>query len=201
MLCTLQDIKTRLGLGGVTDTEYDDIITSIISGVDSIFDSRTGRTLIAPDDDVTETCTGMGRYLALRAYPVISITSIIESYDHDFTTGNILTAGTDFWQLSGGRNGIVYRANSSWLSLPDCIQVVYRAGYCGAGVTPEAGEHALPDDLREAAIEQVSLIFKRRDDIGLSSHGFDGGSIDKFQQVQLLPLVKQTLKKYERPSL
>ncbi|MBW8017438.1 MAG: hypothetical protein FVQ82_14760 [Planctomycetes bacterium] len=198
MICTLADVKTRLGLG---DTEYDDIINSILDGIDSIFDAETSRTLIAPAADVTETYTGLGRYLSLLAYPLISITSVIESYDHDFTTGTTLTAGTDYWQMSAGKNGILYRSGVSWVSVPDCIQVVYRAGFCAAGVSPGEGEHALPADLTEAGIQQASLIFKRRDDIGLSSHGFDGGSIDKFQQVDLLPLVKKTLKKYERPSL
>jgi len=198
MICTLADVKTRLGLG---DTEYDDIINPILDGIDSIFDAETSRTLIAPAADVTETCTGCGRYLSLPAYPLISITSIVESYDHDFTAGTTLTAGSDYWQMSSGINGILYRSGVSWIPVPDCIQVIYRAGYCAAGVTPEAGEHALPGDLREAGIQQASLIFKRRDDIGLSSHGFDGGSINKFQQVDLLPLVKKTLKKYRRPSL
>lgn len=198
MICTLLDVKTRLGLD---DTEYDDILTMIINGVDSIFDARTFRTLIAPATDITETYTGIGLYLSLAAYPVISITSIIESWQHNFATGTVLVDGTDYWQMSAGKNGILYRNIGSWMDRPDCTQVIYRAGYCAAGVTPEAGEHILPDDLREAAIEQSSLIFKRRDDIGLSAQGFDGGSVSKFSQLKLLPMVEDTLKHYRRMTL
>jgi len=197
-MCTVEDVKTRLGL---SDTDYDDIITQIVGGVDSIFDQRTYRTLIAPVAAVTEYYSGLGYYLQLNRYPVISIASITESYDYDFDNSTPLTVNQDYRQMNSGKNGILYKRLGGWLDAPDCIQVEYRGGFCAAGVAPGAGEHALPDDLREAAIQQTSLIFKRRDDIGLTSHGFDGGSVDILQSISLLAEVKETLKHYRRPSL
>jgi len=85
--------------------------------------------------------------------------------------------------------------------MPDSIRLIHKGGYCSAGQTPGEGEFAMPADLREAAIEQSSFIFKRKDDLGLSGIGFEGGSISKFSPMDLLPMVKKILDSYRRPSL
>jgi len=59
----------------------------------------------------------------------------------------------------------------------------------------------MPADLREAAIEQATFLWKRKDDIGLSAVGFEGGSVSKFSAVELLPMVRQILDNYRRPQL
>lgn len=89
----------------------------------------------------------------------------------------------------------------SWFEVPDSIQVIYKGGYCSAGQTPGTGEFALPADLREAAIEQASFFFKRRDDLGLAGVSFEGGSISKFSAMDLLPMVKKVLDNYKKPGL
>lgn len=198
-LATLADIKTRLGL---TDTEHDTTLTRILASLASIFDSFCRRPLIAPAAAVTEYYTGNGPALQLDRYPVISITSIKVSTTWDYDNADALTANSGYRLLRGGEKGIVRYAYNNWPMTDDCIQVVYRGGYCAAGVTPADGEFALPNDLREAAIEQCCFIWKRRDDIGLQSVGFDGGDISKFGPMKLLPIVEQTLKDYRKaPSL
>jgi len=102
---------------------------------------------------------------------------------------------------NAGAEGIIYSIYSNWFGGPDCIEIIYRGGYCAAGQTPGDGETAMPADLREAAIEQASFIFKRKDDIGLAGVGFEGGSISKFSAMKLLPLVEDVLKKYRRPQI
>ena len=197
-ICTLNDVKDRLGL---SDTDYDQMINTIIAGLLGIFNNYTRRTLIAPATDITEYYTGEGKLLQLREYPVISITSIKQAYDYDFDSADALTANTDYRMIRQGKNGVFFKLGMNWLSRDDSIEVIYRAGYCAAGVTPSASETALPDDLREAAILQASFIFKRKDDIGLSSVSSEGGSISKFQAIKLLPQTQEILNKYRRPSL
>jgi hypothetical protein len=197
MLCTLDDLKTRLGIG----SEFDAMLTRIIDSFSAIAKTYTGRTLLAPAIDATEYYTGVGNFLQVMAYPVIAITSVKEASDYDYAAADALVANTDYRLVNAGLKGILYRLWTNWLDLPDCVQIVYRGGYCAAGVTPSTGEHALPADLREAAIEQVSFIFKRRDDIGLSSNSFQGGSINVFSSMDLLPMVKQILDSYRRLSL
>jgi len=40
-------------------------------------------------------------------------------------------------------------------------------GYVLPGTTPSAGQTALPDDLEQAAVEQVAYWFRNRDNTGL----------------------------------
>jgi hypothetical protein len=192
-ICTLADVKDRLGESGA---EHDTLLNRLIASLESLFDSYTGRHLIVPSADVTEYYSGRGPLLQIRRYPVVSITSIKEAVDYDFTGADALVADTDYRIVNDGRNGIILRIYSVWDALSDSIQVVYKGGYCAAGVTPGEGETALPDDLREAAIEQATFFFKRRDDLGLSSVSFQGGSISKFSPMDLLPIVKKTLDNY-----
>jgi len=197
-ICTLADVKDRLG---ITDTENDQVINRIIIGLEEIFNGETSRKFIATAANVTEYYTGEGSLLQLNHYPIISITSVKESYDYDFASVEALTENTHYRKIAEGNNGILYRNYSFWPVIPDAIQVVYRGGYCSAGQTPGSGEFAMPADLREAAILQSTFIFKRRDDIGLSGVSSQGGSINKFSNMELLPMVESILKKYRRPSL
>lgn len=202
MLCTIADIKARLGL---TTTDHDAVLTQIAAGFTALADRFCGRTLLVTAGDVTEYYTGHCNMIQLRRYPVVSITSIKECYGYNFDDVDPLTADTDYRLIDSGSDnrGVIARLWSSWYNGFDGIQVVYRGGYCAAGVSPteETNEVALPDDLREAAIEQCSMIFKRRDDIGLSGISFDGGSFSKFTAMDLLPMVKSVLTDYRRLSI
>lgn len=194
-LCTLADVKSRLGM---TTADNDVLLERIIAGVEAIFNKHVMYPLIAPAADVTEYYTGCGCYLQLNSRPIISITSIKEAVDYDFAAATALVANVDYRIVKGGKNGILYRIAMDWLNVPDCTEIKWRGGYCAAGITPATGEFALPDDLREAAILQTTLVFKRKDDIGLSSVGAQGGSASKFTDIELLPMVKEILKDYIR---
>lgn len=196
-LCILQDLKDRLG---ITKTEHDDVLNAIITGFTARADTFCGRSLFAPAADITEYYTGQSKYLQLKQYPVISITSIIESWDYGFNE-DALTSDTDYRLINSGKKGILSRLYTRWLAMDDSIQVIYLAGFIAAGETPQAGETALPGDLREAAIQQCTFIFKRRDDIGLSGVSFDGGGFQKFSAMKLLPDVADVLTAYRRITL
>jgi len=198
-ICTLGDVKDRLG---ISVTEHDAAINRIISGLESIFDRHTNRNLLVNAADITEYYSAISSEsrIVLNRYPIVSITSVKESYNYDFDAATALVGDTDYRQLRSGENGILYRIYTSWATFEDAIQVIYRGGYCSAGQTPGAGEFALPADLREAAIEQASFFFKRRDDLGLAGVSFEGGSISKFSSMDLLPMVKKVLDKYKKPG-
>jgi len=187
-ICTLADVKDRLA---ETTTDHDVTIAQIIAGVEAIFNSYTQRTLIAPAADTTEYYTGCSKKLLLKNYPLISITSITEASRYDFDDQTALVADSGYRLIGGGKNGIIYRMYQNWLGIEDSIEIVYRAGYAAAGVELGDNEAALPADIKEAAIEQTCFIFKRKDDIGLSSVGFNGGSVSKFSAMDLLRYGKQ----------
>jgi hypothetical protein len=199
-LCTLADIKTRLGL---SITDNDDIIEQIIDGIDGFFDNYTHRKLLLTDSAITE-YYGLDpglRRLLLRRYPIVSIISIKEASDYDFVDAEALVANADYRLVNSGLNGIILRLDGHWLSGEDTIQVLYRGGYCGANEMAGEGEYDLPQELHDAAIMQACFIFKRKDDIGLDSVSTLGGSISKFAEIELLPLVRQVLDKYKQLSL
>jgi hypothetical protein len=198
-ICTLSDIKVRLGIED--KTEFDTVIKQIISSVESIFDAYTCRKLIITAADVTEYITGCGRFLQLRRYPVASITSIKETNDYDFDNADVMVANTDYRLLDAGNKGVITKLFGPWYDFPDGVQVIYRGGYVPADQTVGSGETAIPADLREAAIMQATFIFKRRDDIGLTGVSFNGGDFTKFSAMDLLPLVKDILDNYKRKTL
>jgi hypothetical protein len=200
LLCTLSDVRNRRG---ITTTEHDTVITQIIEAVQVAFEQHCGRSLIQNDSDVTEYYTGQGQYLQVNRYPIISITSIKEATDYDFTNATALVADDDYRLIALGKKGILYSLLGSWDSEPDSVQIVYRGGYCGADLTPDTGETAVPADLREAAILQSVWIFQRKDDMGLLNISGVGGSISKQIDMTLLPYVQRLLDRggYVKPSL
>jgi hypothetical protein len=203
MYCLIADIKTRLGI--TTSTEWDTLLTGIVTGVSGMFDREIKRPLFVTAADVTEYVTGGCDLIQLMRYPINgTITSIKETYgDYDFANATALVANTDYRILTPGEydRGLIKRLYAAWPGALNCIEVKYKGGFCAAGVTPSTGQYVLPGELREAAIEQCSLLFKRRDDIGLSSQSFQGGSLNVFSKLELEPLVKQTLGHYARKSL
>ena len=201
-LCLLADVKTRLGQ---TSTDFDEIINSIIDGVDGMFETYVNRPLLMTDDDVIENYGADKRWrrLLMNRYPIISVTSIKEADNYDFAAAIALVENTDYRLVNKGLKGIILRVDTDWLAGEDIIEVVYRGGYCGANEAASQGEYALPVELREAAITQACFMFKRKDDIGLSALSEQRSSITKFADMELLPMVKQILDdpKYKRPSL
>lgn len=197
-LCTTDDVKNRRG---ITGTESDTVIETIIAAVQAAFEGYCGRYLIQTAADVTENYTGQGLYLRLKRYPIISITSIKDASDYDFDNAEAWVADEDYRIVANGTKGILYTLLGYWDEVPDSIQVIYRGGYCPAGSSPGVGETAVPDDLREAAILQAVYNFQRKDDLGLQTVSGTGGSIAKPGDADLLGQVKRILDDYRLKTL
>ena len=197
-LCTLDDCKIRRGL---TTNDSDELLARIILGVQSAFESYCRRPLLLTSAAVTEYYTGQGQYLQLNRYPIAAITAIKDASDYNFTSAIALLADSEYRLLRAGTSGILYSMLGRWDPNPDSIQVVYRGGYVAAGDAAGTGETTLPADLREAAIEQAVFLFQRKDDMGLVQVNYQGGSINKQVDMNLLPQVKLILDNYRKPSL
>src|SRR6266566_40241 len=72
------------------------------------------------------------------------------------------------------------------------------ADYVLPGTTPGAGQTTLPDDLEQAAVEQVAYWFRNRDNTGLLRSWPHDGTYQAFLQADLLLEVRAILKKYKR---
>ena len=196
LLCTLSDVRTRKGYE-TTDTSDDEAIYDIIRGVSAMFDIECNRTLLLPSAAQTLTMNGRdGDTLISPYYPIVSVTSIKETTDYDFDNTDALTENTDYRVIAS--QGILHRLNTVWLRGIDNIQVVVKGGYVPPSETVGTGETALPDEIREAAIQQSLFFLQRRSDIGLISVSAIGSSISKHSKLELLPFVRSILNKHRR---
>jgi hypothetical protein len=197
MLCTIADIKTPLGLAD--ETRHDTFLTALIAAFSRRADNFTGRVLQDTGAAVTEYYRGGCDLLQLRRYPIVSITSIKEAWDRDWDAATALVADTDYW-ISDAESGILERLYATWPDGSGRTQVIYRGGFAEPDAVLAAGQTALPADLREAARLQCTMIFQRRDDLGLVGVTFEGGG-KQMQQIRLLPEVEDTLSMYRRLSV
>jgi len=195
-LIQLTTLKARLGLADA-DVRDDDFLTAAIAAVTSRFDRECNRsfarsaaaTFDFPADELN---------LVVKHYPIEEVTSF--SLKTSEADGFVVQNGIDF--LINETRSII--ALSSPLGTARQLgRVTFAGGYVLPGATAEAGQTALPADLVQAAGEQVAYWFQNRDRLGLSSMSGQGGGMvkDRVSVVapfDLLPIVMNTLKKYER---
>jgi hypothetical protein len=192
MLTRLSTIKTRLALA---ITDYDDILTNAIKAISTRFDKETNRTL-AHTTATTHEFDPTDTEILPRCYPIESVTKF-ETKSTE-AEGWLEQTGIDYLI----RNKCVISLPSPLSSLPSSVvglaRITYTGGYVLPGATPSPGQTPLPDDLEQAAVEQVAAWFQNRDSLGLETTWPHGGTYEKFSQLPLLPSVAQVLKTYER---
>ncbi len=194
MLTQLSTVKSRLAL---TVTDYDDLLTNAIRAVSARFDKETNRTLSRTTTATHEFDADDTEILPPR-YPVESVTKF-----------ELKSNETDGWSEQTGVQYLIRRqcvislsaplnSQPSTLNSTGLARVTYIAGYVLPGETPSADQTALPDDLEQAAVEQVSYWFRNREKSGLLRSWPHDGTYEVFPQSDLLLEVRAVLKKYER---
>src|SRR5437016_5146714 len=194
MLTILSTVKTRLVL---TVTDYDGILTNAIKAVSDRFDKETNRTL-ARTTAATHQFDATDTEVSPPCYPIESVTKF-----------ELKSNETDGWIEQTGVQYLIRRqcviSLSSPLRTPNSAlctaRLTYAAGYVLPVTTPGAGQTALPDDLEQAAVEQVPYWFRNRDKLGLVRIWPHDGTYEGFAQLDLLREVKAVLRKYERWSV
>jgi len=194
MLTQLATVKSRLAL---VITDYDDLLTNAIKAVSDRFDKETNRTL-SRTTSATHEFDATDTEILPRCYPVESVTKFELKSDE-----------TDGWSEQTGVQYLIRRqcvislsvplnSQLSTLNSPALARVTLTGGYVLPGTSPSAGQTALPDDLEQAAVEQVAYWFRNRDTTGLIRSWPHGGTYEAFAQLDLLLEVRAVLKKYER---
>jgi len=193
MLTQLATVKTRLGLAITT---YDAILTNAIKGVSVRFDKETNRTL-ARAAAITEEFSADETEILLSRYPIEAVTKL-----------ELKSNETEGWVEQTGIDYLIRRACVISLSQPlnyqlstinsPLARVTFTGGYVLPGDTVGAGQTALPDDLEQAAVEQVAAWFQTRDVLGLIRNRPWQGTYQQYAQLDLLPNVKVVLTRYER---
>src|SRR5258706_6301078 len=194
MLTQLPPVKSRLAL---TVTDYDAILTSAIKAVSARFDKETHRTL-SRTTTATHEFDATDTEILPRCYPVESVTKF-----------ELKSNETDGWSEQTGVQYLIRRqcvislcaplnSQPSTLNSPALARVTLTGGYVLPGTTPAAGQTALPDDLKQAAVEQVAYWFRNRDKSGLVRSSPHDGTYEGFPQLDVLLEVRAVLRKYEK---
>ena len=194
MLTLLSTVKSRLAL---TVTDYDDLLTNAIKAVSARFDKETNRTL-SRTTTATHEFDATDTEILPPCYPIESVTK--------FELKSNEAAG---WSEQTGVQYLIRRqcvislsaplnSQLSTLNSPALARVTLTGGYVLPGTSPSAGQTALPDDLEQAAVEQVAYWFRNRDTTGLIRSWPHGGTYEAFLQSDLLLEVRAVLKKHQR---
>jgi hypothetical protein len=191
MLTLLSTIKARLGLTDL-DVQFDALLTNAIKAISTRFDQATNRTLARTavatyefDADETE--------ILVPCYPIETVTKF--ELKTTETEGWLEQTGIDFLI----RRSCVLSLLSPLSTLPSSVaRATYTGGYLLPGSADILSATRLPDDLEQAAVEQVAAWFQNRDKLGLDTIWPHQGTYQKFAQQDLLPSVKSVLSRYTR---
>lgn len=193
-IATLAELKADLGLADTTD---DAVLTRAAEVLQGAFDARLHRTLLY-SASVTEVLDGGVRYLQLRQYPIVSVSSVVLASDQDWTNGDILDASVPDYLIRSALGNLIYgNGTENWPEGDQSIRVIYAGGYTAAGSTPGAGQTAMPESLRRAFLLQLGYEWRNRLHLGQAQVSGQGGSVN-LAPVRWLPAVAELLDAFER---
>lgn len=190
-LCTLDQVKAHFGFGDNAQDEVE--LERLITVAQELIESYCGRKF--DEATFTEYYNGDGTdLLFVKNYPIISVTSL-----HDDSSGRTFGADTlidptGYAVIDSNR---IQLFTSLFAEEVNNVKIVYVAGYSDATV----GTHVpIPQDLRQACIQQVGWMFKRGKghNYGINSKSLDDGTIQFIETGDLLPSVKLTIRRYRR---
>lgn len=177
-LTSLANVKTWLGVTTSTD---DTLLSRLISAGSDYIQAWLNRDLTL-QTYASYRDGGDGTRMMFRNYPVVSVTQV--------KIDNLLIPAS-----VAGSNGYVYTETS--LSL---IGYRFTRGYSNVFLNYQAGYSSIPNEIEQACIELVSLRYKDRDRIGISSKTLAGETIT-FTAKDFSDAVETTLKQYRRVML
>ncbi len=164
-LTTKDVVKTYLGISG---TGNDLVLDQIITQVSSMMKNETGRSFLL-DTRVEYYNSLGGSLLHVRNWPITAVVSLHESLSQIFDSSTLVSPSDYFVD----DRSILRKNGVGWLVGKRVLRLESTAGYGTASAD-------LPDYVEQAAVEIVSLLFKRRDRIGIASHTLKDGSRSYF---------------------
>ena len=189
MITQLSAVKARLGIDEF-EVKYDALLTNAIRGVGTRFGRiccrNFGRTV-----DAKQEFDARDAEISLVSYPV----ELVSKFELKESETGGWEEQTDVKYVV--RQGCVISLQKK-LGPYGAGRVTYTGGYVLPGTTVGAGQTSLPDDLEQAAVEQIAAWFTSRDKIGLIRNWPKGGVYQEFQQTELLISVMEVLRAYER---
>jgi len=178
-LATLDEVKNFYGMTGSKQTD-DDLIEDLIDRTTQLFQTYCGVTSFKAAD-YTEYLDGEGsRFLFPKNTPIISVSNIAD--DTDWVWASDTTIGADAYRIVDEKH-IVYK-DSLFGRGDQNVKLDYRAGY-----------EAIPGDLKQACIEEVTKRYKHRRDIDILTKSLEDGDAT-YSETAFLPQTLEVLYKY-----
>lgn len=194
MLTSLATVKARLALDPL-DPIHDALLQRAISAISARFDQETNRILARTENAVFE-FPAQDTEIAVPCYPIESVSK--------FELKSSETAG---WMEQPGiayllRRQCVISLTSAFslqpFALPLLARVTYTGGYVLPGDPAAQSSTPLPVELEQAAVEQTAFWFQTKDQLGLIRQWPKGGNYQQFADPDLLPSVREMLRRYTR---
>jgi len=177
-LCTRKQVKDYLNITGSNSTS-DNLINDLINRISTAFESYCGRTFISAS--YVEYYDGGGESeLFCDKYPVTAVSEINEDADWAWSTSTVIASAS--YRIADERS-VVYDG-------------VFGTGRQSIKITYVAGYSTTPDDLLQAAIEEVGRKFKHQLDYDEAAKTLGDGSVT-FQDSNFLPQTIKTLSYYK----
>jgi hypothetical protein len=201
MLTTLATLKSRLAIDQA-NPQYDDLLTSAIKSLSTRFDKETNRTL-ARTESATFEFDPRDTELSPPCYPIESVTKF-ETKSSEATGWQEISPTPDFLIRSGCIISLAAPFNSQLSTLsPQLARVTYSGGYLLPGSPPPpdppvAACQGLPDDLEQAAVDQIAYWFQNRERLGLKTFWPSGDAYRQFAALDLLAPVQAVLSHHRR---
>jgi len=164
------------------DNDIEQLISVLIDRVQKSFEAYCNTAFESAS--YTEYYDGTGTsFLFLKNIPVVSISSIYDDANWLWETGSLLPSAD--YRITND-NSVYYK--SYFTNDIQNIKITYVAGYASGSI---------PEDLQQAAIEEVGRKYKHSDDYDLTAKSLSDGSIT-YTEKGLLVDTKRILNQYRR---
>ncbi len=194
MLSTLATVKARLKLAD-EDVVDDALLTGFLKSISARLESDCNRGfgyVVGQVDEFEADETE----LRVARYPIDEAGAIGVERRASSVEGWVSVSEAD-WVV---RKGCVVSLTSVLGTWKQQIRLTYSGGYLLPGTTAPVGTSpaALPDDIEQAAVEQVCYLYQNKDRLGVTGMTGQGGGFQQFSKLDLLPSVQAVVSKYER---
>lgn len=180
-LTTLATVKGYLPGIDALDTQFDDLLTRLITAVSVQFTREVGRSLATAS--ATEVYNGHGgQRLTPARWPITAVAAL--TVDGVAVTARATVTG----------DGYVIDGQTSVL----LVGSYFTEGAQNVSLTYTAGHATIPLDVEQAVIKMVSLQFRDRDRIGQGSRSMAGESVS-YADAPVLAYWRNVVDSYREP--
>jgi hypothetical protein len=198
-LCTIGDFERYPG-NGTLDAPGRDWVLMQIRGFSRRAERKTGREFYEEERIRTFDTFDGQTVIQLPAYDCRSgsveggkVAEVRESIDQDWTNANTIS-DPDGWVYDDTTGLLTRKYRTAWSAGAQAVRVKWTSGF-GTDVVH------VPEDIRSAAVLQVTFWWQRRNELGIASRALQGGSVSVATPAKILPEVEETLAEYATVSL